>query len=58
MQHRIAQWQKTFIRIVTNPTFEVLAAILVVLLALWVVVQTEVDLRQNPRHAPFQFGQK
>lgn len=40
-----SQWQKTFIRIVTNPTFEVLAAIGVVLLATWVVVQTDVDLR-------------
>ena len=58
MQTRIDQWQKTFVRIVTNPTFEVLAAIAVVLLATWIVVQTEVDLRQHQRHAPFQFGQK
>lgn len=58
MQPRIGQWQKTFVRIVTNPTFKVLAAIVVVLLATWIVVQTEVDLRQNQRYAPFQFGQK
>jgi hypothetical protein len=49
-------WHKTFVRILKNPTFEVLAAIVVVLLATWVVVQTEVDLRQRP--APAQFGHK
>ena len=60
MQPRIqgSQWHKTFIRIVKNPTFEVLAAIVVVLLATWVVVQTEVDLRQNPRAGTVQFGHK
>ena len=58
MQPRIigSQWQKTFVRIVKHPTFEVLLAIAVVLLATWVVVQTEVDLR--PRPSPVPFGHK
>ena len=58
MQPRIigSQWQKTLVRIVKHPTFEVVAAIVVVLLATWVVVQTEVDLRQRP--VPVQFGHK
>ena len=58
MQSRIigSQWQKTIIRIVKNPTFEVLAAIVVGLLATWFVVQTEVDLRQRP--GLVQFGHK
>ena len=51
-----SQWQKTFVRIVKNPTFEVLAVIAVVMLATWVVVQTEVDLRQRP--GVVQFGHK
>ena len=58
MQSRIigTQWQKTFIRIVRHPTFEVLAAIVVVLLAFWLVVQTEVDLRQSPRAGAVKAG--
>ena len=58
MQSRIisSQWQKTIVRIVKNPAFEVLATIAVVVLATWVVVQTEVDLRQRP--GPVQFGHK
>ena len=48
MESRIgSQWHKTFLRILKNPTFEVLAAIVVVLLATWIVVQTEMDLRPN-----------
>jgi hypothetical protein len=51
------QWHKTFVRILKNPTFEVLAAIVVVLLATWVVVQTEIDMR--PSHfGAVPFGQK
>ena len=51
------QWQKTIVRILKNPTFEVLAAIAVVLLATWIVVQTEVDLRPNQLGA-VPFGQR
>ena len=52
-----SQWQKTFVRIVKNPTFEVLAAIVAVVFAVWIVVQTEIDLRQQQR-AAIPFGQK
>ena len=41
------EWQKTLWKIVRNPTVEVVAAIVVVLLATWIVVQTETDLRQH-----------
>ena len=60
MQPRIigSQWQKTFVRIVKNPTFEVMAVIVVVLVATWVVVQTEVDLRQSQRTPAIAFGQR
>lgn len=53
-----SQWQKTFVRILKNPTFEVLAAIVAVLLATWIVVQTEVDLRHPQRPDAIPFGQK
>ena len=53
----LGPWHKTFVRILKNPTFEVLAAIVAVLLATWVVVQTEVDLRQ-PQRPAIPFGQK
>lgn len=43
-------WQKTIWKILTNPTFKVIAAIVVVVLATWLIVQTETDLRQ---HTPF-----
>ena len=52
-----SQWQKTIVRILKNPTFEVLVAIVVVLLATWIVVQTEVDLRAN-QFGAVPFGQK
>jgi hypothetical protein len=38
-------WQKTVLKVVANPAIEVLAAIVVVLLAAWVVVQTETENR-------------
>jgi hypothetical protein len=43
-------WQKAIWKIVTNPAVEVLAAIVAVLLAAWVVVATEIE---HPRHNPF-----
>ena len=54
----MGDWQKTLWKIVTNPTVEVVAAIAVVLVSAWVVVQAEVDLKQH--HAPFPvpFGQR
>lgn len=51
-------WHKTFVRILKNPTFEVLAAIVAVVLATWIVVQTEVDLRVPQRPGAIPFGQK
>jgi ABC-type nickel/cobalt efflux system permease component RcnA len=45
-------------KIVTNPTFEVIAAILLVLIAVWIVVQTEVDLKHHQLHFPLLFGHK
>ncbi len=40
-------WHKTLRKILRNPTLEVVAAIVLVLLAAWVVIQTEAE-----RHAP------
>lgn len=50
------QWQKTLWKIVRNPTAEVVAAIVVVLLATWIAVQTEVDSKLQV--FPVPFGQK
>jgi hypothetical protein len=50
-------WQKTLWKIVSNPTIEVVAAIVVVLFSAWFVVETEVDLR-GPTHLPIPFGHK
>lgn len=49
-------WQKTLWKIVTHPTFEVVAAILVVVLAAWIVVQTQMDLRHDRASLPLLFG--
>jgi hypothetical protein len=43
-------WQKTIWKIIRNPAFKVITAIVVVLFATWLIVQTETDLRQ---HTPF-----
>lgn len=48
MQRIGNHWYKALWKIVTNPTVEVLAAMVVVILATWVVVQSEVDQRQHP----------
>ena len=54
----ISTWQKALWKFVTNPTVEVLAAIAVVLVAAWVVVQADVDLRHQHSPFPVPFGQK
>ncbi len=41
-------WPKALWKVVKNPTIEVIAAIVLVLLAAWVVVQAEADLRTTP----------
>ena len=57
-RHPGSQTQKVLWRILTNPTFEVVAAILVVALATWVVVETQMELRDTRNGLPILFGQK
>ena len=42
-----SDWQKVLWKIVRNPAFEVVAAIVVVLLAAWLVIETETDRRHT-----------
>ena len=42
-----SDWQKGLWKIVRNPAVEVVAAILVVLLAAWVVISSEADHRHT-----------
>jgi hypothetical protein len=49
-------WQKTLLRIVRNPAVEVIAAIVLVVLAAVVVVQTEAEQRSTP--FPLLFGHR
>ena len=51
-----SEWQKTLWKIISNPALEVVAAIVVVLFAAWLVVQTEVE--HNNRYLPVPFGHK
>lgn len=48
-------WQKTLWKIVRNPAIEVIAAIVVVLFAAWIVIAT--DTEQRSSHVPV-FGHK
>jgi ABC-type nickel/cobalt efflux system permease component RcnA len=57
-RHIGSELQKILWRILTNPMFEVVAAILVVLLAAWVVVETQADLRHDKHRLPLLFGSK
>jgi hypothetical protein len=57
-RHVASQWQRVLWRILTNPMFEVVAAILVVALSAWIVVETQMDLRHDPHKLPLLFGQK
>lgn len=50
------QWQKALWKIVSNPAIEVVAAIVVVLLAAWIVVDSEVE--HNNRYLPVPFGHR
>jgi ABC-type nickel/cobalt efflux system permease component RcnA len=58
MQLRIhgIDWQKALWKIVSNPAIEVVAAIVVVLFAAWIVIQTDIDQRSS--HVPVLFEQK
>jgi len=48
-------WQGTLWKIVTNPAIEVVAAIVVVLIAAWVIVDTD-SLHQGHPQFPVPFG--
>lgn len=52
-----SEWQKTVWKIVSNPTLEVMVAIVAVLVAAWFVVQTEVE-RRHAVQMPFLYGHK
>lgn len=54
MQH---DWQNALWKILTNPAFEVVAAIVVVLIAAWFVIDTEALLSPSPRLLQY-FGHK
>ena len=43
-------WHKALWRILSNPTWTVVAALAVVALATWIVVSAEVEM---PRHNPY-----
>lgn len=57
-RHAASEWQRILWRILTNPMFEVVVAILVVALSAWVVVETQMDLRHDRHKLPLLFGQK
>jgi hypothetical protein len=46
-------WQKTLWKIVSNPAIEVIAAIVLVLFAAWIVIAT--DTEQRSSHVPVVF---
>ena len=50
-------WQGTLWKIVTNPTIEVVAAIVVMLIAAWVVIDTDAIHKGAPQF-PVLFGLK
>ena len=54
MQHH---WQNAIWKFLTNPAFEVVAAIVVVLMAAWFVIDTEATLSPGPRLLQY-FGHK
>ena len=54
MQH---DWQNAIWKLLTNPAFEVVAAIVVVLMAAWFVIDTEAMLSPAPRLLQY-FGHK
>lgn len=55
MQHPIigTQWQKTLWKIIRNPAIEVVAAIVVVLLATWLIVQNDAENRHTVFPVPY-----
>jgi hypothetical protein len=47
-----SDWRNTLWKIVSNPAIEVVAAILLVVFATWIVVQTEVDQKNGAFPVP------
>jgi hypothetical protein len=41
------EFHRTLCKIVGNPTFKVVLALIVMAVAAWIVVQTEIDLRHS-----------
>jgi ABC-type nickel/cobalt efflux system permease component RcnA len=41
------EWRNAFWKLISNPAFEVVAAILAVLFAAWVLVQTETERKHS-----------
>jgi hypothetical protein len=41
------EFHRTLCKIVGNPTFKVILTLIVVAIAAWIVVQTEIDLRHG-----------
>lgn len=58
VQRLQGEWQKVLWRILTHPTFEVVVAILAVLVAIWVLVDAQLELRHDRHAIPLLFGQK
>ena len=54
----IGIWQKALWKFVTNPMVEVVAAIAVVLLAAWMVIDSEAELRHQRSAFPVPFVPK
>jgi hypothetical protein len=48
-----ANWQKVLWKIIRNPAIEVIAAIVVVLFATWLVVQSEAENRLSVFPVPY-----
>ena len=57
-RHLGSAWQKALWKVLTNPMFEVVAAIVVMAVAACVVVETQMDLRHDRHKLPLLFGQK
>ncbi len=47
LKHAGGDWPKALWKILRNPALEVIAAIVLVMFATWVVVQTEAEHRTN-----------
>ena len=49
-----SHWYRTFWKIVSNPTLEVVAAVVVMLLAAWIVIDTASE--EKHQNIPVLFG--